>query len=193
MASAKVSLSISEEGGEEEEKRRVRGGGGGRGGRGGRGEESRGGRGRGEESRGGRGRGGRGEESGGGEEEEDKAMLVRHYQAQEMVLPRKPLLHPLLDKQISAWASVQVCAGVCSFALGVVLASTADYNVFALGVVFASTADFNSFLIVLFRIPFLNGALTEVLVLVVTVIQIVLSGLLVFWIYREQKRLKTTH
>ncbi|XP_041963024.1 uncharacterized protein si:ch211-269k10.4 [Alosa sapidissima] len=167
-------------------------------------------------------------EHGGEEQDQDRRPLVRHYQAQELIPPRRPLLHNLLDKQLSAWASAQVVSGVLSFGLGLV---------------FATTAEFNSFLIILFRIPFLNGALffiagllsnllhreprllpvcfranlacmvcaivgtvimcvdlalmentthkkTEVLVLCVTLVQMILSALLTFWIHKEQLRLK---
>src|SRR4029434_3573125 len=40
----------------------------------------------------------------GAEEDEGPRPLVRHYQAQELVPSRRPLLHNLLDKQLSAWA-----------------------------------------------------------------------------------------
>ncbi|KAL2083844.1 hypothetical protein ACEWY4_019362 [Coilia grayii] len=162
--------------------------------------------------------------------EQERKPLVRHYQAQELLPTRRPLLHPLLDKHISAWA---VVSGIMSIGLGVV---------------FATTAEFNSFLLIVFRVPFFNGALlciagllsnllykeprllpvcfranlaclasavvgaaimcvdlamvtqphthshkkTEVLVLVVTVVQMILSGLLIFWIHKEQQRLRTS-
>ncbi|XP_062394020.1 uncharacterized protein si:ch211-269k10.4 isoform X1 [Sardina pilchardus] len=80
----------------------------------------------------------------GDEDAEDRRPLVRHYQAQELIPPRRPVLHNLLDKQLSAWASVQAVSGVLSFGLGLV---------------FASTVEFSSSLIILFRIPFLNGAM----------------------------------
>ncbi|XP_062394022.1 uncharacterized protein si:ch211-269k10.4 isoform X2 [Sardina pilchardus] len=165
----------------------------------------------------------------GDEDAEDRRPLVRHYQAQELIPPRRPVLHNLLDKQLSAWASVQAVSGVLSFGLGLV---------------FASTVEFSSSLIILFRIPFLNGAMffiagllsnllhreprllpvcfranlacmacavvgtvimcvdlalvmekqahtkTEVLVLCVTLVQMILSALLTFWIHKEQRRLK---
>ncbi|XP_042564947.1 uncharacterized protein si:ch211-269k10.4 [Clupea harengus] len=165
----------------------------------------------------------------GAEEDEGPRPLVRHYQAQELVPSRRPLLHNLLDKQLSAWASVQAVSGVLSFGLGLV---------------FASTAEFSSFLLIVLRVPFLNGALffiagllsnllhreprllpvcfranlacvasaavgvvimcvdlalvtdkdahkkTEILVMCVTLVQMILSGLLTIWIHREQKRMK---
>uniref|UniRef100_A0A3B1K9B0 Si:ch211-269k10.4 n=1 Tax=Astyanax mexicanus TaxID=7994 RepID=A0A3B1K9B0_ASTMX len=53
----------------------------------------------------------------------DNQPLIKYYKATTLIPDKPPALHRLLDKQPAAWAqSVQITSGILSFGLGVVFA-----------------------------------------------------------------------
>lgn len=76
--------------------------------------------------------------------EHREPLLMRHYQASELVPDNKGPLHDLLQKQPAVLGSLQMVSGLFSFAVGIL---------------FAVTQEMTRSLFTLFRVSLLTGAL----------------------------------
>ncbi|XP_062841235.1 uncharacterized protein si:ch211-269k10.4 [Trichomycterus rosablanca] len=118
--------------------------------------------------------------------------IIKYYQATELIPSPKPPLHQLLKKEPAAWAFVQISSGVLNVGLGVV---------------FAVVFPIENLLLTLFRVPIVTGLLflmaglmstllhrrpgllqVEILILCVTLLDMIISGVLILFINTEKRR-----